>query len=646
MKKYFNTLIRLAPILLLVLTAAGCRQDDTVIYPDEQNTGAASSGSIKGMYVLNEGNMGSNKATLDYLDFATGTYSRNIYPSRNPGEVMELGDVGNDIKIYGQRLWMSINQSNKVEVARAADAVSIGHVDIPNCRSLAFDKGFAYVSSYVGQVNGRSVLGQVYKVDTASLRIVATCTVGYQPEEMAVVGNRLYVANSGGYNAMQGMGYDRTVSVIDLSTFSVVKTISVAPNLFRVKADRYGSVWVSSRGDYASVPSRLYEIYNDEVVDSVDVPVDGFDIHGDSLVYYGNHHYGVIDLRTGRIVNSDFIRQSPSDPIRTPYSIIVQPVTGDVFVMDATNYVSSGKLFCFSRDGKYKWSTWTGDIPGHACFTSEGSTTATGPQPTTPSAYISAVDEYRPAPGQFVNVLPQIDADDNADSAAAKCTKAIAGSMNGLITLGAYGGYVTFHFDHRVRNLEGNDLMIKGNAFNGNSEPGIVMVSVDANHNGKPDDEWYELRGSADADSVGKVVYGYSITYNPSPMADIPWTDNRGGSGVVYRNSSHQQEYFPLWVHGSMTFTGTLLPRNGRQVNVGGGVRNWFLDSFAWGYVDNSGTDEGCSFDISNAVDSQRRPVSLEAIDFVRVYSAENQYCGWLGETSTEVCGAMDLHTK
>ena len=80
MKRYFNTLIRLTPILLLVLTAAGCRQDDTVIYPDEQNTGAASSGSIKGMYVLNEGNMGSNKATLDYLDFATGTYSRNIYP--------------------------------------------------------------------------------------------------------------------------------------------------------------------------------------------------------------------------------------------------------------------------------------------------------------------------------------------------------------------------------------------------------------------------------------------------------------------------------------------------------------------------------------------------------------------------------------
>ena len=76
--------------------------------------------------------MGSNKATLDYLDMTTGRYSRNIYPSRNPGKVMELGDVGNDIKVYGSRLWMVINQSNRVEVASAASAVSLGSVDIPN----------------------------------------------------------------------------------------------------------------------------------------------------------------------------------------------------------------------------------------------------------------------------------------------------------------------------------------------------------------------------------------------------------------------------------------------------------------------------------------------------------------------------------
>ncbi|WP_231477611.1 DUF5074 domain-containing protein [Prevotella sp. HUN102] len=103
-------------LLMAILTLIACRQDDLIIYPDLQNTGDQSKTDYLGLYILNEGNMGTNKATLDYLDLTTGTYSRNIYPSRNPNMVKELGDVGNDIKIYGNSLWMVINQSNKVEV--------------------------------------------------------------------------------------------------------------------------------------------------------------------------------------------------------------------------------------------------------------------------------------------------------------------------------------------------------------------------------------------------------------------------------------------------------------------------------------------------------------------------------------------------
>ena len=184
-------------VLAILVGLAACRNDDVVLYPDETPTpdGYTNTSSYRGLYVLCEGNMGSNKATLDYLDMTTGRYSRNIYPSRNPGKVMELGDVGNDIKVYGSRLWMVINQSNRVEVASAASAVSLGSVDIPNARFLAFDGKYAYVSSYVGPVNGPSVLGEVYRVDTLTLRVDARCTVGFQPEEMAIVDGRLYVAN-------------------------------------------------------------------------------------------------------------------------------------------------------------------------------------------------------------------------------------------------------------------------------------------------------------------------------------------------------------------------------------------------------------------------------------------------------------------
>ena len=274
------------------------------------------------------------------------------------------------------------------------------------------------------------------------------------------------------------------------------------------------------------------------------------------------------------------------------------------------------------------------------------------------SKYILAVDEYVPAPGQFVHVYPEYDDGDDADAMAQKCTKAIANDNGGLVSLGSYGGYITFHFDHSIANVSGEyDFFIAGNAANvmnssysdigGSCEPGIVMVARDDNANGLPDDTWYELSGSADVDSVGKVIYNYEITYSYSPMNDVPYTDNQGNSGSVQRNNYHQQEYFPLWLTDStLVFSGTLLPNNAFD-SLGDGSL-WIQMFLDYGYVDNkpnSDTD-ACSFNIDWAVDEQRNPVSLDRIDFIRVYTALNQQCGWIGETSTEVTGAEDLHLE
>ena len=245
-------LSKLSMLSLIILLLSACRNDVMVVPMEDINTGGKTTKSeIIGMYLLNEGNMGSNKATLDYLDLSgkdsTVHYYRNIYSERNPSTVMSLGDVGNDCQIYGSRLWLVINCSNKVEVARAADAVRIGKVNIPNCRYVTFKDGFAYVSSYVGSVYGvgsqesgdsRSPLGSVFKVDTLTLQKTDSVSVGYQPEEMAILGNRLYVANSGGYQGMTGQGYESTVSVVDLSTMQETDKIEVAPNLHHLKADK------------------------------------------------------------------------------------------------------------------------------------------------------------------------------------------------------------------------------------------------------------------------------------------------------------------------------------------------------------------------------------------------------------------------
>ena len=380
---------------LLMLTA--CRNDVMVVPMEDINTGGkAVKSEIVGMYLLNEGNMGSNKSTLDYLDLSasdsTVHYLRNIYSERNPSAVMSLGDVGNDCQIYGSRLWLVINCSNKVEVARAEDAVRIGKVDIPNCRYVAFKDGYAYVSSYVGSVYGvksqetgvnRSPLGSIYKVDTLTLQKTDSCAVGYQPEEVAIIGDQLFVANSGGYQGMTGQGYESTVSVVDLKTMQETDRIEVAPNLHRLRADRYGQLWVTARGNYMDESSTIYWLVKDAkdrmtVGGHLNQSVSDLCIVGDSLYFYGSQWsevtmkntvtYGIINVRTHEIVSTSLSNAPEIGKIRMPYGIIVNPIHRDFYLMDAKNYVSSGELLHFLPDGTFDWKVKTGDIPAHAAF--------------------------------------------------------------------------------------------------------------------------------------------------------------------------------------------------------------------------------------------------------------------------------------
>ena len=372
-------------ILGLLTLLSGCRTDDIIIYAEDEDTGVGTVPSeVVGMYVLNEGNMGSNKSTLDYLDLSDSTihYHRNIFAERNPNEVKELGDVGNDIQIYGSRLWLVINCSNKVEVCRASDAVKIGKVDIPNCRYVTFDGGYAYVSSFVGPVSidGNAPRGRVYKVDTLTLQKVDSVLVGYQPEEMAVIGGKLYVANSGGYRVPD---YDRTVSVVDLASFKEERQIDVAVNLHRCRADRYGQLWVSSRGNSRDISSKLYWLTADNhgqmhVSGVIDTPVSDMCIVGDSLYFYGADYnaitydvtsaQGIVNVRTHTQVSYVLSATQECQKIRQLYGIIVHPTNRDFYLMDAKNYLSSGELLHFLPDGTFDYKVRTGDIPGHAAF--------------------------------------------------------------------------------------------------------------------------------------------------------------------------------------------------------------------------------------------------------------------------------------
>jgi DNA-binding beta-propeller fold protein YncE len=377
-----NNIFTFVGAVLLALSLSACRGDEPIDQPVITDVGGDETESVAGFFLLNEGNMGTNKASLDYYDYASGTYSRNIFSERNPDVALGLGDQGNDLKIYEDRLFAVIHGSGLVEVMNATTGQHIAVIAVPGCRYVAFDEGFAYVSSYATDDTGSTEgVGSVAKISLSTMDVVARCSVGYQPEELVVVDGLLYVANSGGYRAPD---YDNTVSVIDLASFTEIKKITVAVNLHRMEADSEGNIYISSRGDYgANAPATyILDTHTESVTELPNLPVSDMTLVGGKLYAFGvtydsNNNwatvitYAVVDTATQTIVSDSVITDGTDSEIISPYGLAVNPENGDILIADAGSYVLPGTLHCYTSAGVHKWSVTTGDIPSRIVFTAK-----------------------------------------------------------------------------------------------------------------------------------------------------------------------------------------------------------------------------------------------------------------------------------
>ncbi len=345
---------------------------------------------------------------------------------------------------------------------------------------------------------------------------------------------------------------------------------------------------------------------------------------------------------------------------------------------------TSSPLFVAAKEGEYRLKVTGGEIEGEVVVT-------VGKLEQEASPYIAEVFDFLPAPGQFVNQLPRYTVGDTREDMVRKAGEYLIGEYASMITLGGWGGYVTFGFDHTIVNVPGRrDFRILGNAFaaaanpspdapfGGSCEPAVIMVAYDKNGNGMPDDdEWYEIKGSGNITAENEPWYqmavdngndtrtfrDFEMTYyrpisetaeeagepnDPGSFATIKnyirWTNNQGGEGYKVKNVYHSQSYYPAWVtEDQLTYKGIRLAENGIDES---GQGNYFvLYAFRYGYVDNYPNNHNNSgIDIDWAIDKDGNKADLPGIDFVKVYNGVDQENGWLGEASTEVSRGEDLH--
>lgn len=338
------------PLILFAVFVLFSSCDDMKDMPTPTNL-PETPGESGQLYLLSEGLFNMNNSALCLVDFDKKTIVTDYFTAING---RGLGDTANDLKIYGNQLWVVVNISSQVEVMDMNTGISIRRIAFfdqnkkaRQPRFITFHGNKAYVCSFDGTVT---------RIDIPTLAIDGVVTCGRNPDGITVANGKLYVSNSGG---LDNPNYDNSVSVIDLVTFTEIKKITVGMNPFKLETDSQGDVYVVSRGNNADIKACWSRIntHTDEVVQTFEnLAAINFCIQNDTAYLYNfdfvkdSYWVKIFDCKTEQLISENFI--SDGTLMERPFGIYVNPENGNVYITDAHTYTVKGDLLCFSRNGK------------------------------------------------------------------------------------------------------------------------------------------------------------------------------------------------------------------------------------------------------------------------------------------------------
>jgi hypothetical protein len=331
-------------VTLLVVGMTSCKKDK-----DDSSAPKVTTG----VYVLSEGQWQLNNSMLSYYNNTTGVSSTDFFAKANGGT--GLGDTGNDMMIYGGKLYVVMNESGVVTVADAHTGVKLTNINFKTASNV--NRQPRYVTAYKNKVLVSNWDGKVSVIDTTSLAIEKDINIGPNLEQMAVLGDKLYVVVSGALNAVS----DSTVSIVNLITMTEAQKITVGYNPGYMTSDEAGNLYISCGPDFTgAIKSRLVKVNTstNAVVKVADTAVGHIKYYNNAL-YAAASYYGVPTLR--KLSTTDFSQVSANfvadgTKIVNPYNVNVDPENGDVYVTDAKDYKTSGEVFCFDKNGTKKFS--------------------------------------------------------------------------------------------------------------------------------------------------------------------------------------------------------------------------------------------------------------------------------------------------
>lgn len=340
MKNYYKTsLLFVSAILFTVL---GFAQD----YSD-------------GVFILNEGMIGNNSASVSYLN-ESGILENHIFSNQNNG--MALGDTGQDVGFTEDFAYVVLNYSNEVKVVNRTTFEFVTSItdQMVNPRNIAFYEGKGYVTNWgdPGDVND----DYIAIIDLASNTVTGTIPVAEGPEQIIQKDGFLYVAHEGGY------GYGNTISVINLTTNAIeIINVSDVPSSMKLD-DNNLYVLCSGKPDWTGdeTIAKLYKIDLSNFQNTEEFIFEATE-HPGYLGLDETDLYYLLDKNIYKMALTDvslptvaFI-ETATNGAEIPYGF--DKIDDKLYLSDAVDYVSPGKVFVYGEDGNFISEYTVGSLP-------------------------------------------------------------------------------------------------------------------------------------------------------------------------------------------------------------------------------------------------------------------------------------------
>jgi hypothetical protein len=355
-----NKFKSIALLSLTGLLLQSCNNDDSSSINDPEN-GTYS----KGVFILNEGNLNSSNSDITYFDptkdASTTNPIQNIYKTANAGA--QLGSVGQSFFAKGDKLYIVVNASNKVEVVNNRTFKKVNTIStsttMNNPRYIVADDQFLYISNWGDPNNKNDDFIAKYKI--SDLSYVSSYTVDEGPEKMVLENGKLYIAQKGGYSS------GKTITIIDIKS-NDKKTVNVGDVPTDLVIEN-GNLFVLSQGISWGIQTKGKLVrYNLSTEDKVELNFpDGQ--HPNFLVSENNKLYYILNNSVYSIGLAATALPTKADYITGADNVYGFDVIGDSFyVLDAKDFNSSGRLLIQNAQGGLKYPAITTGIGPNSVY--------------------------------------------------------------------------------------------------------------------------------------------------------------------------------------------------------------------------------------------------------------------------------------